>query len=255
MASRGLGDRGPGALGHGALGRRRDHVVVGGDQVPGRLGSPGRLGDRAAERVDAPGHLGVGHERRLRFGQVRGEGGGELAAVEEQEPVLGREDRRDRRAGRRVGDQGADGLALVGGERGDVGECRDILVVARFGDDDAAVGVADQDGGTIQAIEDPVGRGDVSGQRQGRVLHDGLQAIEDPVGRGDVSGQRQGRVLHDGHPVAVRGQMVVDPLPAGSIDEPAVDQHYVLHFGTCVHDVASFAREPVPGSMGRCPER
>ncbi len=230
MASRGLGDRGPGALGHGALGRRRDHVVVGGDQVPGRLGSPGRLGDRAAERVDAPGHLGVGHERRLRFGQVRGEGGGELAAVEEQEPVLGREDRRDRRAGRRVGDQGADGLALVGGERGDVGECRDILVVARFGDDDAAVGVAGQDGGTVQAVEDL-------------------------MGRGDVSGQRQGRVLHDGHPVAVRGQMVVDPLPAGSIDEPAVDQHYVLHFGTCVHDVASFAREPVPGSMGRCPER
>jgi hypothetical protein len=32
----------------------------------------------------------------------------------------------------------------------------------------AAIGVTDQDGGTVEAVEDQVGRGDVTRQRQGR---------------------------------------------------------------------------------------
>src|SRR3954447_6944070 len=39
-------------------------------------------------------------------GRAAGERGPELLAVEEQEPLDGREDRRHRRAGRGVGDQG-----------------------------------------------------------------------------------------------------------------------------------------------------
>ena len=62
VAAAGLGHLGAGALGHDALGRRRDHAVVGGDQVPARLGLPGRLGDRAGERIDAPGDLRIRHE-------------------------------------------------------------------------------------------------------------------------------------------------------------------------------------------------
>jgi hypothetical protein len=96
---------------------------------------------------------------------------------------------------------------------------------AGFGDDRAAVGVPDQDGGTVEAVEDQ-------------------------VGRGNVAGQRQGRVLHDGYAVAVGGQVVVDPLPAGAVDEPAVHQHDVLQFLTCVHGTASFAQDQGPGSMG-----
>jgi hypothetical protein len=34
-------------------------------------------------------------------------------------------------------------------------------VGAGLGDDDAAVGVADQDGGAVEAIEDPVSGGDI----------------------------------------------------------------------------------------------
>jgi hypothetical protein len=63
VAGASLGDGRLGPLGHGALGGRRDHAVLRGDQVPGRLAAPGRLGDRPAQRVDTPGDLGVGHER------------------------------------------------------------------------------------------------------------------------------------------------------------------------------------------------
>jgi hypothetical protein len=55
-------------------------------------------------------------------GHVRGERGGELVPVQEQEAVPGRQDRRHRRPGRRVGDEGAHRLALVRGERRDVDE-------------------------------------------------------------------------------------------------------------------------------------
>jgi hypothetical protein len=63
-----------------------------------------------------------------------------------------------------VGDQGTDGLALAGRERGDVSERGDIGVVASLGDDDTAVGVADQDGGAVEAVEDLVGGGGVAVQ-------------------------------------------------------------------------------------------
>ena len=66
----------------------------------------------AVERLDAPRDLRVGHERRLTRGDVGGERRRELLAVEEQEPVLRRQDRRHRRARGRVGDQRADRLAL-----------------------------------------------------------------------------------------------------------------------------------------------
>ena len=100
--------------------------------------------DGAAEGVDAPGDLRVGHELGQGGGHVGGERVGELVAVEEQESVAGRQDRGDGRPGRRVGDQGVDRLALVGCERGDVDERGDLVVGAGFGDDDAAVGVADE---------------------------------------------------------------------------------------------------------------
>src|SRR6202034_1076390 len=59
----GLRDGGPGSLGHRALRRRGDHPVFAGDQVPAWLDPPGGFADRSAERIYAPGDLGVGHER------------------------------------------------------------------------------------------------------------------------------------------------------------------------------------------------
>ena len=63
VTARDLGDSRTRALGHEALGRRWDHLVVGSNQVPARLGLPSRLADRAAERVHAPWDLGGCHER------------------------------------------------------------------------------------------------------------------------------------------------------------------------------------------------
>jgi hypothetical protein len=97
-------------------------VVVGGDEVPARLGAPRRLADRSVEGVEPPGDLGVGDERGLVRGEVGGERSGELVSVEEQEPVVGRKDGRHGGSGRRVGDEGVDRLSLVGCERGDVHE-------------------------------------------------------------------------------------------------------------------------------------
>ena len=203
MAAGGLGDDRLGSLGHGALGGRRDHVVVRGDQVPGRLAAPGRLGDRTVQAVHTRRDLGVGHERGQLLWHVGGEGGGELVPVQEQEPVDRRQDRRRRRVGRSGGDQRADRLARVGRERGDVNERGDTGVVAGLGDDGSAVGMADQHGRAIEAVENRV-RG------------------------GDVAAEGEGGVLHDGDPVTVGGEVVVDALPARPVREVAVYQHDVL---------------------------
>src|SRR5688572_11548678 len=60
-----LDDRRAGALRHEMLGRRGNHLVLGGDQIPARLRLPRGFGDRATERLDAPWHLRISHERGL----------------------------------------------------------------------------------------------------------------------------------------------------------------------------------------------
>jgi len=82
-------------------------------------------------------------------------------------------------------------------------------VGARLGDDGAAVGVADQHGRSVLGIEDP-------------------------PGGGGVPFQGQGGVLHDADPESVAGERFVDALPAGTIDEPAVDENDIAH-GVCGH--------------------
>ena len=135
-------------------------------------------------------------DRRI---NVRCKRGRELAAVQLQEPILGRKDRRDRRARRRIGDQGFDRLAGVGSKGRDVSEAADFRIVAGLGDDRASIGMADEDD---------------------RVLRGCNRALGDD----HVIGERDGRVLDDDDFVSVLGQDVVDALPAGSVDESAVDQ-------------------------------
>jgi hypothetical protein len=130
---------------------------------------------------------------------VGGERRGELRLVEEQEAVDGRQDRRHGRTRGRVGDQRVDGLAGVGREGGDVDERLDVGVVAGLGDDGPAVGVADEDGVLV--------------------------LIEHPAGDGDVVGERDRRVLYDGDLVTGLAQDAIDGLPAGAVDEAAVDEN------------------------------
>ena len=97
----------------------------------------------------------------------------ELRTVQEQVSVLRRQDRRDRRVGWRIFDQRRNGLTLVRSKRRDIDELRDLRVIAGFGDDCSAVGVADQDDWPVLRVNDAPGGHDVIGQRQRRVLDDG----------------------------------------------------------------------------------
>ncbi len=148
----------------------------------------------------------IGHEGGLGGLHVSRERGGELGAIEEKETVLRRQDRRHGSAGRRIGDQRRHRLTLIGGKGRDVDEALDLGVVAGIGDDDTAVGVADQDD---------------------RAVLSGNGALGD----GNVVFQRDGRVLHDRHLIAVLGEDVVDAFPAGAVDETAVDQQDVFNRG------------------------
>lgn len=51
--------------------------------------------------------------------------------------------------------------------------------------------------------------------------------VEDPVGDGDVIGEGLGRVLHDVDLMAGFAEAAVDGLPAGAVDESAVDEDNV----------------------------
>jgi hypothetical protein len=62
-------------------------------------------------------------------------------------------------------------------------------VVAGLGDDDSAVGMADQHSRAVEAVENL-------------------------AGGGDVTAEGEGGVLHDGYPVTVGSEVIVDTLPA-----------------------------------------
>src|SRR5689334_11718885 len=60
-----LNDRSTRVLGHGTLGVRRNHSVLGGNEVPARLAPPRGFADLAANGSRAPRNLGVSHKRGL----------------------------------------------------------------------------------------------------------------------------------------------------------------------------------------------
>src|SRR6267378_5058171 len=94
MAALDLNDRRARPLGHGTLGIRWDHLVVGDDQVPARLGLPRRFTDLAAESLHAPRDLRVSHESGSFCVHIACEGSAELCPIEEQIAVLRRKYRR-----------------------------------------------------------------------------------------------------------------------------------------------------------------
>ena len=126
----------------------------------------------------------------------------ELLAFEEQEAVLWRQDRRHRRAWRRVSDQRAHRLALIRGERGDVDKASDVLVRTGLGNDHTAVRVAGQNGRPALPVEH-------------------LER------RFDIAVERHGRVLHHAHLKGVAREELIDALPARSVYEPTVHEHDV----------------------------
>src|SRR5260370_18191952 len=102
VASLDVNDGSTRALGHGTLGVRWNHLVLGGDQVPARLGPPRGFADRAANGPHAPRNLGVSHKRGFFWLHVGCESSGKLRLVEEQKAVLRRQYRRHGAPGARV---------------------------------------------------------------------------------------------------------------------------------------------------------
>jgi len=73
--------------------------------------------------------------------------------------------------GRRLAQEGDGALALVGDEGGDIDEADDVRRIARLGDHDAAIAVADQDRRALLQLQHPLGRRHVVGERGQRLLH------------------------------------------------------------------------------------
>src|SRR6266850_129940 len=134
VTARNLVDRRPRTLGHETLRRRRNHLVLGYEQVPTRFGLPSRFTDRACQRLNAPRHLRVCHERGLFRLHVSRERRGELRLIKEEITVLWWQDRRHRCVWRRILNETVHRLTFVRRKRGDIDEPRDFRIVAGLGD-------------------------------------------------------------------------------------------------------------------------
>jgi hypothetical protein len=102
VAARYLNDGGASPSRHELLREIRNHLVVADLEIPARFGLPSWLRDRAAKGLDSLGYLGVGHESSGLRIDVAGEGVREFDLVRKRVAVLGRQNRRHRRAGRRI---------------------------------------------------------------------------------------------------------------------------------------------------------
>jgi hypothetical protein len=96
----------------------------------------------------------------------------ELLAVEEEESLLRREDRRLGPVGREASDEGVDRLALVGHKGRDVDERRNLGMRTRLSDDGATIGVTDEDDRLARRVNCPLGDCNVVGERERRILDD-----------------------------------------------------------------------------------
>lgn len=182
----------------GAVLMQSVHPIVGCDQIPARLAPPSGLGHSAAESGDTPRDLRIRHKFRLLRLHIGREAGGKLGSVERQEPLLGRKDRRNRCARRRILDQAGDRFAAIRGKCGDIDKAGDTEVVTGFGDDGSTV-------------------------RMPYEHHGALLRGDDALGCGHIVGQRSCRILHDTDAVAVLLQDPVNALPTRAIDESAVN--------------------------------
>ena len=137
-------------------------------------------------------NLRVAHEGHVRILQIGGETGFERGALKKQEAVVGGFRNEGRlRWGRPRSGQGQI-FAHVRREGRHIDQTRDLRVGAGFGDDAAAVGMADEN---CRAV--------LPGQHS--------------VHRRNVIPKRGQRDLDDAYMVAAVGQDVVDAAPAGTV--------------------------------------
>jgi hypothetical protein len=147
-------------LAHEVFERGLDGVVFRSDDVPGRFGAPGRLAKDIAEGGCSDGNLCVGHEGGFVFRNVGAKSAMVFGYVIPHETILWRIDTIDG-IGWIDAQQGAERIAFVGREGRHIDQSGYFGVMARRGDDRAAIGVADEDAGAVLSIEDAFGGRDV----------------------------------------------------------------------------------------------
>ena len=186
VAGRDLDGGGAHAGGELPLGIRREGLVVGGDQVPGRPRLPGRDAHRVPEGGHGQRLLHGVHHPGLHRVHVGGEVIDEVVLGQPAEAVRIGEQVRQRRGHWSLRQQPAQRFTLVKAERGDVDQSGDVRGVrAQGGHDLAAVGVPGDDGGAVLEVQDLAQPGHVIGQRGQRELRCrdmvavGLQALDD----------------------------------------------------------------------------
>src|SRR5271165_5341827 len=105
MTGVGLGHRRSGTRSHRPLRLRRNHPILGRDEVPAWLVSPRGLADLPAERIDAPWDLRVSHKRRFVGIYVACERAWELLLIKKEKPIDRWQDRWNRCTRRWVCDE------------------------------------------------------------------------------------------------------------------------------------------------------
>jgi hypothetical protein len=139
MAARDLNDLRTGAFRHESLSCRRDHSVVGRDQIPARLVLPGRFSDGPAQRFHAPRHLRSSHERGFCRFDIGRERRAKLRLVQKQKTILRWQDRWNRGSRRWVLDQRGNGFAPVGRKGRDIDKPCNLWIGAGLSYDRSAV--------------------------------------------------------------------------------------------------------------------
>ena len=151
-------------LGHEALIFLDDHAVLLGDEEPRRPVLPQRP---AYPDGDAGGRnrpLDRSQHRQLFLGSVLREGGGESRLWQIDQPMRVRRELGRLRMRLAAREHVRDRLAFVGGERGHIDERLHLLAAGRA-DDGAGIGVGDEHGRPGYALERPVERRDIVGER------------------------------------------------------------------------------------------
>ncbi len=194
MAGGDLDHGGAHSLGKLRLRLRRNGLVVFGDEIPRGKRLPCRGSHHVAERGPGQSLLHGVHDLRLDGVDVGSEVIDEIVLGEPAETLLVGEDVLERWCHGPLGQQRAEGLALVEPEGCDVDQTDDVgCVVAQGRHDLTAVGVSDDDGRTVLERQHLAQAGDIVCQRRHWKLRCddpksvGLEPLDDGAPAGPVS--------------------------------------------------------------------
>src|SRR5271170_5082805 len=148
----------------------RDRAIVGSDDKPTWLGVPGGRLDRRPQDGALCRSLGCEYETLFLRGEVLREILHDTLGGQEQEAVGDRLNLTEKWGGRKLLRHAAKGLTFVGSEGGYINQACHFRIVPSFGDDGAAVGMANQQYGAVLRVDKAIRRRYVIGYRAKWIL-------------------------------------------------------------------------------------